>query len=156
MARPRKLNDAKQGHRTKAELEAAELQENTLNAYDQINVDDIPEDLNEIARKEWLRIVPLLSQLPIAELDMVMVKNYCQLVGMQEEAYRDIQRVGTYDPSENKRTGPYLIYMDCHKELKSVCNKLGLTIDSRMRIVVPTENTEKQSIYDEFGVDDDD
>ena len=31
-----------------------------------------------------------------------------------------------------------------------------MTIDSRMRLVVPTESEVKQSVYDEFGVDDDD
>lgn len=156
MARPRKLNGTKTGHHTKEELEAAALQENTLNAYEPLNVTDIPDDLNDKAQNEWLRIVPLLEQLPISNLDMALVKNYCQLVGIQEEAYGQMQEVGTYDPERNVRSGPYMVYMDCHKELKSLCNKLGLTIDSRMRIVVPTESEEKQSVYDEFGVDDDD
>ena len=42
------------------------------------------------------------------------------------------------------------------KELKSLCGSLGMTIDSRMKLVVPSENQVRKSVYDEFGVDDDD
>ena len=156
MGRPSKFNVAKKGHRTKAELEEAAKRENSLNAYDPIELADIPDDLDDIAQQEWLRIVPLLEQLPISNLDLTLVKNYCQLVGIQTKAYEQLQEVGTYDPDRNVRSGPYMVYMDCHKELKSVCNKLGLTIDSRMRLVVPSESEQKQSVYDQFGVDADD
>ena len=54
------------------------------------------------------------------------------------------------------KTGAFAVYMESLKELRSVCGSLGLTIDSRMRIVVPVENEKKQSVYDQFGVDDDD
>lgn len=156
VGRPSKFNIAKKGHRTKAELEEAAQRENSLNAYEPIELSDIPDDLDDLAQNEWLRIVPLLEQLPISNLDLTLVKNYCQLVGIQTKAYEQLQEVGTYDPDRNVRSGPYMVYMDCVKELKSVCNKLGLTIDSRMRLVVPSESEQKQSVYDQFGVDTDD
>lgn len=53
MARPRKLNIQKQGHRTKEELQEAENVENGLYEFDQINAENLPEDLTEGAAKEW-------------------------------------------------------------------------------------------------------
>ncbi|UJA44960.1 hypothetical protein KB230_09010 [Staphylococcus epidermidis] len=47
MARPRKLNPQKQGHRTKEELQEAENVENGLYEFDQINAENLPEDLTE-------------------------------------------------------------------------------------------------------------
>ena len=143
MARPRKLNATKKGHRTKEELEQSELRENSLEQFNKIDVNNIPEDLPEDGKKEWLRVVPLLEQLPIAELDYDRVKRYCQVVG-------SINEEGT------KRTPQYFNYMDGLKELKSLCGSLGMTIDSRMKLVTPTENQVRKSVYDEFGVDDDD
>lgn len=75
MARPRKLNATKQGHRTKEELEASELKENGLNQFDKLTVNNTPTDLTDQAQKEWNRIVPLLQELPIAELDYTLIKN---------------------------------------------------------------------------------
>lgn len=156
MARPRKLNATKQGHRTKEELEASELKENGLNQFDKLSVDSTPTDLTEQAQKEWQRIVPLLQELPIAELDYTLIKKYCELVDINNNAYNQIQIVGTFDTETNKKTGAFAVYMESLKELRSICGSLGLTIDSRMRIVVPVENEKKQSVYDQFGVDDDD
>ena len=75
MARPRKLNATKQGHRTKEELEDSELKENGLNQFDKLTVNNTPTDLTDQAQKEWNRIVPLLQELPIAELDYTLIKN---------------------------------------------------------------------------------
>ncbi|HEF3510469.1 TPA: hypothetical protein R9094_002032, partial [Campylobacter jejuni] len=86
MARPRKLNIQKQGHRTKEELQEAENVENGLYEFNQINAENLPEDLTEGAAKEWGRVVPLLQQLPIAELDYGLIKKYCQLVDISDEA----------------------------------------------------------------------
>ena len=132
MARPRKLNATKQGHRTKEELEHQELKENGLSQF------------------------PLLEQLPIAELDYDRIKRYCQLVSLTDEAYRHIMQHGTVNEEGTKRTPQYFTYMDGLKELKSICGQLGMTIDSRMKLVVPTPDEQKQSVYDKFGVDEDD
>lgn len=156
MARPRKLNDAKKGHRTKEELEKAEMQENSLKQFDKIDVNNIPDDLPQDGKKEWLRVVPLLEQLPIAELDYDRVKRYCQVVAATDEAYRHIMQFGNVNEDGTKRTPQYFTYMDGLKELKTLCGQLGMTIDSRMKLVTPSENQTRKSVYDEFGVDDDD
>jgi len=156
VARPKKLNATKQGHRTKEELAEAELQENGLEQFEKLNIDSTPKELKGIAQKEWIRVVPLLEQLPIAELDYDRVKRYCQLVGITDEAYEHVSKYGTVNEEGTKKTPQFLVYLDGLRELKTICGQLGMTIDSRMRIVLPQENEKKQSVYDMFGVDDDD
>ena len=68
MARPRKLNAAKVGNHNKEELEQQELRENGLEQFNKINVENIPDDLTEDGKKEWLRVVPLLQQFKIFPL----------------------------------------------------------------------------------------
>ncbi|MDW4222056.1 phage terminase small subunit P27 family [Staphylococcus saprophyticus] len=156
MARPRKLNAAKVGNHNKEELEQSEMRENSLEQFKKIDVEKIPDDLTENGKKEWLRVVPLLQQLPIAELDYDRIKRYCQLVALTDDAYKHIMTYGTINDEGTKRTPQYFNYMDGLKELKSLCGSLGMTIDSRMKLVVPSENQVRKSVYDEFGVDDDD
>ena len=155
-----KLNANKLGNRTKEELEQSEKVENGLNQFTKINVDYVPDGLTENAAKEWSRVVPLLEQLPIAELDYSLIKKYCEVVDQNDTLYRAISSKdgieGMVDPETNRKTGAFMAYMESLKELRSICGELGMTIDSRMRLVVPTESEVKQSVYDEFGVDDDD
>lgn len=155
-----KLNANKLGNRTKEELEQSEKVENGLNQFIKINVDSVPDGLTENAAKEWSRVVPLLEQLPIAELDYSLIKKYCEVVDQNDTLYRAISSKdgieGMVDPETNRKTGAFMAYMESLKELRSICGQLGMTIDSRMRLVVPTESEIKQSVYDEFGVDDDD
>ena len=155
-----KLNANKLGNRTKEELEQSEKVENGLNQFTKINVDSVPDGLTENAAKEWSRVVPLLEQLPIAELDYSLIKKYCEVVDQNDTLYRAISSKdgieGMVDPETNRKTGAFMASMESLKELRSICGQLGMTIDSRMRLVVPTESEIKQSVYDEFGVDDDD
>ena len=51
MARPRKLNATKQGHRTKEELEYQELKENGLSQFNKIDVKSVPSDLTKEGKK---------------------------------------------------------------------------------------------------------
>ena len=133
-----------------------DLKENSLKQKKKIDTTNIPEDLTDEGKKEWERVVPLLQDLPIAELDYDRIKRYCQLVAMTDEAYRHIMQHGSVNEDGTKRTPQYFNYMDGLKELKSICGQLGMTIDSRMKLVVPTPDAQKQSVYQEFGVDDDD
>lgn len=154
-----KLNATKIGNHNKEELEQAELKENGLKQFKKINVDFVPEGLTENAAKEWLRVVPLLEQLPIADLDYSLIKKYCEVLDQNDTLYRAISQKdgieGMVDPETNRKTGAFMAYMESLKELRSICGQLGMTIDSRMRIVVPTESEVKQSVYELFGMDDD-
>lgn len=155
-----KLNAAKTGHHNNDVLEQAEMKENGLNQFKGINVDNVPDGLTKNAKKEWIRIVPLLEQLPIADLDYSLIRKYCEVVDQNDALYKEISKkkgvTGMVDPDTNRKTGAFMAYMESLKELRSICGDLGMTIDSRMRLVVPTVSEQKQSMYDTFGVDDDD
>lgn len=155
-----KLNATKTGNHNKDVLERSELRENGLKEFKKINVDSVPDGLTNNAAKEWLRVVPLLEQLPIADLDYSLIKKYCEVLDQNDTLYRAISEKngieGMVDPETNRKTGAFMAYMESLKELRSICGQLGMTIDSRMRLVVPTESEVKQSVYDKFGVDDDD
>ena len=95
-----------------------------------------------------------------AELDYSLIKKYCEVLDQNDTLYQAITSKdgieGMVDPDTNRKTGAFMAYMESLKELRSICGSLGMTIDSRMRLVVPTPDEQKQSVYDEFGVDDDD
>lgn len=42
--------------------------------------------------------------------------------------------------------------MESLKELKAICGSLGLTVDHRLRLVVPANNKSETSVYDMYGV----
>lgn len=155
-----KLNANKLGNRTKEELERSEMVEDALHTFKNIDVDNIPEDLSPAAREEWLRVVPLLEQLPIADLDYSLIRKYCEVSDMSDSLYRAITSKegisGLVDAESNRKTGAFMAYMESLKELRSICGQLGMTIDSRMRLVVPEQQDKAKSIFDEFGVDEDD
>ena len=154
-----KLNANKLGNRTKEELERSEMVEDALHTFKNIDVDNIPEDLSPAAREEWLRVVPLLEQLPIADLDYSLIRKYCEVSDMSDSLYRAITSKegisGLVDAESNRKTGAFMAYMESLKELRSICGQLGMTIDSRMRLVVPEQQDKAKSIFDEFGVDED-
>src|SRR5699024_10712478 len=107
-----KLNATKQGHRTKEELEESELKENGLNQFKKINAKNVREGLTENAAKEWLRVVPLLEQLPIAELDYSLIKKYCEVLDQNDTLYQAITSKdgieGMVDPDTNRKTGAFM------------------------------------------------
>lgn len=155
-----KLNAAKVGHHNKDVLEQSEMKENGLEQFSKLDVDKVPNSLTANAKKEWQRIIPLLEQLPIADLDYSLIRKYCEIVDQNDRLYKEISKkkgtTGMVDPETNRKTGVFMAYMDTLKELRSICGDLGMTIDSRMRLVVPTESKQKKTIYEKFGVDEDD
>ena len=156
-----KLNATKLGNRTKEELEEAALKENGLKQFQQINVDNVPEGLTENAAKEWLRVVPLLEQLPIAELDYSLIKKYCEVLDQNDTLYQAITSKdgieGMVDPDTNRKTGAFMAYMESLKELRSICGSypfkcrvvpaLALTV----QVVLPACSNQQPSTPSRYG-----
>src|SRR5690625_5140735 len=63
----------------------------SLNDYDQIKVKPIPSHLCYFGKQEWKRVIPLLQQMPIAELDRQMIESYCQLHGFKRRLQKDVR-----------------------------------------------------------------
>ncbi|MCC2248846.1 phage terminase small subunit P27 family [Virgibacillus sp. AGTR] len=128
--------------------------QDTLNDYDQLQVKPIPSHLDYYGKQEWKRIIPLLQQLPIAELDRQMIESYCQLHGYKRRLQKDIQEFGEvtnfYDDKgnlTNRRINPsYNAYLSTVKEIRMIANQLGMTINSRLQLAIPEQEKEEDEI----------
>ncbi|WP_200416295.1 phage terminase small subunit P27 family [Virgibacillus salexigens] len=128
--------------------------QDTLNDYDQLQVKPIPSHLDYYGKQEWKRIIPLLQQLPIAELDRQMIESYCQLHGYKRRLQKDIQEFGEvtnfYDDKgnlTNRRINPsYNAYLSTVKEIRMIANQLGMTINSRLDLATPDEEKQEDEI----------
>ncbi|MDW4280219.1 phage terminase small subunit P27 family [Staphylococcus saprophyticus] len=117
-----------------------------------------PEWLDDTATNEWYRIFPLLEELPIASLDLALVSAYCTAysdyinatIRMKNEDAIIVTERGT------KLNQNHAIKRDALSQLNSIAPKLGLTIESRLKILDPSkEKTNEKSVFDIFGMDDD-
>ena len=109
-------------------------EQETLNNYDQLNADNIPSDLGYYGKKEWKRIIPLLKQLPIAELDRELIETYCML--------HEVRKRFLKGDSDIK----YSEFLSTVKELRMIANQLGMTMNSRLQLAVPDDDKEEDEI----------
>ena len=153
MARPRKLIEASTGKIGKAEIEERKKEEAALEEFESISFTP-PSWLSAEAKKEYKRIIPLLSKLPIAALDLASVEMYCDFyskykrnsLAVEEEGETIIELDGR--GNEKSKVNPkYTVMKDSAGMVRTLSGNLGMTIDSRMRIVVP----KKEEIKDPFA-----
>lgn len=128
--------------KSKEEIAQRQAEEAKLNEFEKLNSEP-PEGLDTIAKNEWDRVIPLLQELPIAKLDLAMVENYCVLYSQMRhfnKVFKDYRKKASEDPDADNRTNKaFGNYVKASSELRNVCNNLGMTIDSRLKIVVPNE-----------------
>lgn len=128
--------------------------QDNLNTFHSIQVKPIPSHLDYYGKQEWKRVVPLLMQLPIAELDKQMIESYCQLHAYKRRLQVNIEKYGTaineYDSNGNvtrRRANPdYNQYLSTIKEIRMIANQLGMTINSRLELAVPDKEKEEDHI----------
>ena len=142
-------------HKKGKEYVAKKLaKQESLNDYEKIQVKPIPSHLDYYGKQEWKRIIPLLQQLPIAELDRQLIESYCQLHAYKRGLQKDIEEFGTVltfynDDGEmtNRRTNPaYNQFLQTVKEIRMIANQLGMTINSRLELAVPDEDKEEDEV----------
>lgn len=142
-------------HKKGKDYVAKELaRQETLNDYENINIKPIPSHLDYYGKREWKRIIPLLQQLPIAELDRQMIESYCQLHAYKRRLQTDIDEHGTvvtfYDGDgnmTNRRANPaYNQFLQTVKEIRMIANQLGMTINSRLELAVPDDDQEEDEV----------
>lgn len=125
-----------------------------LKDYEQLESNRIPSHLCYYGKKEWKRIMPLLGKLPVAELDRELIESYCSLHGSRRRLEKDIQKYGEslkfYDNEgnlENVRRNPsYDMLLQTIKEIRMIANQLGMTMNSRLELVVPEEDEEEDEV----------
>ncbi|MFG3610989.1 phage terminase small subunit P27 family [Rummeliibacillus stabekisii] len=163
MARPRKLVCVNKKHLTKDEIADRKEQEAALEEFDDLDIGDIPSFLDREAKKEWQRISPIINELPISELDRQSLAMYCQYVSIFIQATKDVKKNGVTIIEERatgsikKQNPSYQTMLSASKEIKSIASGLGLTIDSRMRILSTNKDDGKDEndIFAKMLEDDD-
>lgn len=117
-----------------------------------------PEWLDNTATKEWNRIYPLLQELPIASLDLMLVSTYCQAYSDYINATKRMNNSDAIIETERgtKLNQNHTIKRDALSQLNSIAPKLGLTVESRLKILEPKQDVKSgESVYELFGMDDD-
>ena len=149
MARPRKTLAQQQSRRTTEVQEELKATEEKLNELTPLQ-NEPPEHLDDLAKEEYYRITELLVELPIASLDLSLVMAYCQTYSNYIKATEQIKTHGLVVETERgtKLSSYYTVQRDCTDRLISLSNKLGLSIDSRMRIMTPKNDVKED---DPFG-----
>jgi len=156
--RKRKLNPT----RNQTTEEQAELNgiKNKLKEFEKIQTTP-PANLNKKAKAEWRRITPLLNDLPISNLDKYAVSAYCNLYSIYLELEDEINETGEMvnlyfsDGTLKERKANPAIHemLKVQKEIRALTAELGMTINSRMRLIEPTLD-EDDPFADMFKEDD--
>ncbi|RYS18807.1 phage terminase small subunit P27 family [Staphylococcus pseudintermedius] len=126
----------------KEEIIEKERQETELDKFYKISREQ-PEFLDEIAKEEYRRIIPHMQELPISTLDQAQIAQYCSFYSDFVQASRLITKTGgvVIEAGKGSKVNPAFTAKEkAGTRMQQAANTLGLTIDSRLRIVVPEEN----------------
>ena len=148
---PKKLLSQQKGNLT------VEQQENMQSAEENMakltDIDETPPEwLDKDAVEEWNRILPLIKELPIAALDMGLLATYCQTLSNYKNATLKIKDEGLIVETERgtKLSSYYTIQRDSVNTMNAICPKLGLTVESRLKILAPSNNQEKSDPFEDL------
>lgn len=149
MARPRKTLDQQKTRRTKEVQEELKATEEALKELTPLQKTP-PNFLDKVAKAEYKRIYPLLEELPIASLDLALVVMYCQTYSNYIEASKQLAREKVVETERGSKLSPYYtIQRDSITAMNQIAPKLGLSLDSRMKVVTPKkEDKEKDPMSD--------
>ncbi|MEB6233831.1 phage terminase small subunit P27 family [Mammaliicoccus sciuri] len=137
MARPRKTLDQQKTRRTKEVQEELKATEEALKELTPLQKTP-PNFLDKVAKAEYKRIYPLLEELPIASLDLALVVMYCQTYSNYIEASKQLVREKVVETERGSKLSPYYtIQRDSITAMNQIAPKLGLSLDSRMKVVTP-------------------
>lgn len=136
--RPRKLLNASSKNYTEEERIQKQNEEEKLYNYEPLDFSYYPAGLLREAYHEWERISHFIGDLPISELDQQAMVRYCNYSYLYSEMAEQVAYEGPL--TEDGKLNPKVTAMNSYsKELKSATNDLGLTINSRLKLVAPKE-----------------
>ncbi|EAA0327022.1 phage terminase small subunit P27 family [Listeria monocytogenes] len=165
--RKKKLTAVNKKHLTKEEKEERENVENkATDGFGELQ-ETPPKYFNNLARNEYRRVVKEIKKLPIRGLDRGVLEQYCVWYSVWREAYDKYKKNGIYMTrsylNKNQEVKYYTDYSrknpavgmmaEASAKIIQSASNLGLTVDSRMKIVAPEEKQES-SIFDMFADDD--
>ncbi len=138
MTRPRKLLNASTKHYTEEELIRKQKEEEKLYNYEPLDFSYFPMGLLRGAYPEWERIGHFVGDLPLSELDSQTLVSYCNYVYLYSKLAEEVSIEGEVT-DEGKLNPKVTAMMGYSKQIKSATNDLGLTINSRLKLVAPKE-----------------
>lgn len=153
--RPKKLLNNSTRNNTKKEILEKEKQEAELSKFSKIDSEP-PDFLDDIAKEEYRRVIPYMQELPISNLDQAQLAQYCSFYSDFVQASELITRTGgvVIDTDKGPKVNPAFTAKEkAGTRMQQAANTLGLTIDSRLRIVVP-EDKKDDDPFKEFVSDD--
>lgn len=141
MGKPQKLLSQSSKNYTLEEKERKQQAEESLNNLTPLD-ENPPEWLSDLAQEEYRRIYPLLQELPVASLDLGLVTAYCQAYSDYIEATTALQGEPSVISNKNgSRLNPlHTIKRDSFSIMNSITPKLGMSIDSRLKIFTPKDD----------------
>lgn len=144
MAKTSKLLSQTNEHYSKEEKELKKEGEKALKDLQEIELKP-PEWLDVTAKNEYRRIVPLLQELPVASLDLALVSSYCQAYSDYQRATVELTKgeIVTFTERGSKVNPWHTVKRDSFNVMNSIAPKLGMTIDSRLKIFTPKTNNDK-------------
>ncbi|MEC0670455.1 phage terminase small subunit P27 family [Bacillus haynesii] len=141
MARRKQLTETLKGQITNEEREERLKQEEKLKDFSPLQ-EKPPYWLSKMAKNEWRRIYPHIIKMPISELDSTLLAIYCNSYAQYRQATADILKNGQvmYEVNSRgekvKKKNPSVDIMNSmSKEIRGIAGQLGLSLDSRLRIV---------------------
>ena len=97
-----------------------------------------PEYLDEAARKEWRRLLPILQHMRVlTEADYITLANLCQQYSMLMKAQEQLTKSGLLfkTPSGYIQQSPLVsIVSNCTAQVTALCREFGLTPSARTRV----------------------
>lgn len=146
---------------TKEEIKKKEQDELKLDAFVELNKTP-PKSLNELGKKEYKRVHKLLETLPLSELDKQVFVQYCDLVATTQQLKYEIELIQkeVIESLENQNLDVALDKQlttkrnqlsNYYKEIKSHASLIGLTMESRMRLVPDKATQGEDEFLNVFG-----
>ena len=97
-----------------------------------------PDHLDEVAQREWKRLVPILLRMKVlTEADYIALANLCQTYSTMVKAQEQLNKAGILfkTPSGYIQQSPLISVVNgCIEKLNALCREFGLTPSSRTRI----------------------
>lgn len=115
-----------------------------------------PDWLDDEAREEWERIIPLLDSVRIlTDADLLALANYCSVAGLAIQATKAYQRDGIYPPllrgAKIRRVHPMVaVAKEARMQALRYAVEFGLTPAARSRVHGQDPDNEKKDEAEEF------
>ena len=145
----KKLLSQQKSRRTKEVQDELKEIEMKMDALKPLN-ESPPEYLSKDAKEEYKRLYPLITELPVKDLDYSLIGVFCQSSADYQNATKELEKgeVVTFTERGSKINPWHRVKVDSFNIMNSLAPKIGLTIDSRMKIFTPKEKEKKSDPFE--------